>query len=322
VSKTLIIDADPIIYAAGFAAQSSTYEYVLEDEAGNVTQHAWDDGNEALRAIRANGFKVLDKAVHVDAKDVGFARQAAKTQLDSIVRKCAAEMGTSEDGMNREIYLSGPDNFRYKLATIVPYKADRPPPPVHYQALRDYLTQRWNAVVVSGIEADDRVSIRMRQLMADGEVACLATIDKDLDQVPGLHYEYKNHVFYTVDEWDAEWMFWKQVLSGDSTDNIQGLYKTGVGKAQSKLELWLKDFAAAGHDVDSQRELWRTWVWTRIVQEYMQNMTRYPEKFPEGMTPTKAALENARLVFMMEYEGQLWNPPGEPHGELSSLAAH
>jgi hypothetical protein len=317
VTPTLIIDADPIIYAAGFAAQTTTYEYVFDID-GATEQMAWSDGNVARAWIRANKPVVLDKTVHVEVKDVGFARQAAKTQLDSIIRRCAAEMDTSEDGMNVEIYLSGPDNFRYRLATITPYKANRPPPPVHYQALRDYLTQRWNAVVVSGVEADDRVSIRMRELEADRTLACLATIDKDLDQVPGLHYGYKDHVFYVIDSWDAEWTFWKQVLAGDSTDSIQGCYRVGVAKAKAMLETWLVQF---GQDPNLSHDEWQLFLWSNVVNTYYHNMKTFPEKFPAGMLAADAALENARLVFMLEYEGQLWNPPGVPHADLSSLAA-
>ena len=313
----LIIDADPIVYGAGFAAQSTTYEYIWEDEQGELHQRIWDSGTEALQFFRENkDLTVLSKESRVEAKDASFARQCAKTQIASIISEARTELKVPS--MNVEMYLSGPDNFRYKIATIAPYKGDRPPPPVHYQTVRDYLTHRWAAMVVTGIEADDRVSIRCRELAADRTLFVLATIDKDLDQVPGLHYDYKNHVFYTVDEWDAEWMFWRQCISGDSTDNIPGCYKIGEGKAVKLLETWVEDFKT---DPMENREEWRRYVWQRIVSLYVTTMVKYPDRYPKGMTAEAAALETARLVFMQHYEGQLWNSPGVPYGDLSSLAA-
>lgn len=312
MTHTLIIDADPIIYAAGFAAQGSTYEYVLEHADGRMEQYASADGNAALKYLREHKPTVLDKQVHVEAKPESFARQCAKTQLEAIIKAVKQRFETTD--LNVEIYLSGPGNYRYNIATIAPYKGDRPPPPVHYQVLRNYLSERWGAVVISGMEADDKVSIRIRELTADGEPCCLATIDKDLDQVPGLHYNYQKHAFYVVDEWDAEWTFWKQCLSGDSTDNIPGCYRLGEAKADKILtdcwEQW---------EDKNNREAWLEEVWWEIVRQYAKNMNTYPERYPKGMLSEDAALETARLVFMQHYEGQLWNPPGVPHAEVSSL---
>lgn len=313
MNSVVIIDADPIIYGAGFASQESTYEYILEKD-GKLYQESFADGNVARKFIKDGGYTVVDRTVHVEAKPVGFARQAAKTQIDSIIRRCCDELGVTDAQV--EMYLSGPDNYRYKVATIAPYKGDRPPPPIHYQALRDYLTDRWDAVVVSGMEADDKVSIRCRELAADGTPFVLATIDKDLDQVPGLHYGYRDKVFYTVSPEEAELVFWRQCISGDATDNIPGCYNVGAAKAEKMIAKW-----QAAHAAEKDQESWYLYVWERIVFTFAVNMTKYPERFPPGMTPAAAALETARLVWMQKYEGALWNPPGVPYGEVSSLAA-
>jgi hypothetical protein len=311
--SVVIIDADPIIYSAGFASQSTIYDVVYEDDKGVLHQEVWGNGNEKLKFFRQNpAFTIVSEERRIEVKDVGFARQAAKTQLSSIVRTCAQDLGVDEPQV--EIYLSGPGNFRYKLATIAPYKADRPPPPVHYQALRDYLCQRWSAVVISGMEADDKVSIRCRELTADGTPVVLATIDKDLDQVPCRHYDYKNHVFYDVGAEYAQMFLFAQTLSGDSTDNIPGCYRLGAAKAMKMVEEWY-NFAQENHLNQHAH------VWDNIVETYATVMEKYPDRYPEGMKPADAALETARLVFMQEYEGQLWNPPGVAHGEISSLAA-
>jgi len=98
-------------------------------------------------------------------------------------------------------------------------------------------------------------------------------------------------------------MFWRQCLSGDLTDNIPGLYKIGEGKAEKLIDKWLTEKRPRkAADVDRI-------MWPLVVMAYAENMERYPDKYPAGMTPEAAALETARLVKMREYEGELWTPP-------------
>ena len=50
------------------------------------------------------------------------------------------------DGATYDGYLTGKDNFRYKVATLKPYKGNRTQPKPHwYQAIRDYLVAKYNA---------------------------------------------------------------------------------------------------------------------------------------------------------------------------------
>jgi hypothetical protein len=309
LTPTLIIDADPVVYQAGFASQNTTYEYVYEDSKGKLHQRLFSDGNKARDFFkRYPKLVVLDKEKRISPQPVSFARQAVRTIMNGIIKAACERLRTDRDTLNVETYLSGGDNFRYKIATITPYKANRPPPPVHYAVCRNQLTENYNAVVVTGVEADDVVSIRCRELARDNVPFVLATIDKDLDQVPGPHYDYRQHVFYDVDEESAKLMFWRQVLSGDSTDSIQGCYKIGAGKAKKYVLSAIEN----GFPDDGD-------MWVMAVDLFTDAIEKYPDKYPVGMTPEAAALETARLVKMQEYEGQLWNPPGVEDGDIGSL---
>lgn len=128
------------------------------------------------------------------------------------------------------MYLGGTGNFRNDIATIKPYKGNRPAKPIHYQAVRDYLIEYWGAELVDGMEAEDKASI---EYLKDPENRCLVHIDKDLDQVPGLHYNWKTDggISYTISKADANLNFWTQVLTGDPTDSIVGL--PGIGKQKA-----------------------------------------------------------------------------------------
>ena len=308
-NPVLVIDADPAVYQAAFSAQKSEYHVVYETKAGELRQRIWSDGNKKLAFFRRHkGCVKLDdeKVVVVESPD--HARQAAATIFHTMIKKVATGLKTSKEQLDVEVYLSGPDNFRGKLATITPYKALRADPPEHYNVVRNYYVQHWNGIVVHNWEADDQTAIRVRELQSQGRTVVLATIDKDLDQVAGLHYDYRQHVFYDVDPYDAVLFFWEQVLSGDSTDTIQGIPKVGPGKAKEWISDWVND-PQAQSPLDA-------WLWKNVVAAYKEGMQNHPDKFPEGMTPEEAALENARLVFMLEREGQLWTPPGVPDEEI------
>lgn len=92
----------------------------------------------------------------------------------------------------------------------------------------------WKFYYVEGIEAEDAVSMIAHSLK-DPNGVTLAHIDKDLTQVPGIHYNYKDWTTYTVDANAGAHSLFKQVLMGDPTDNIPGLAGVGPKKATATL---------------------------------------------------------------------------------------
>jgi DNA polymerase-1 len=129
----------------------------------------------------------------------------------------------------------------------------------------------------------------------------VATIDKDLDQIPGEHYNYLRQVFYNQHPDAARQFFWEQCVSGDATDGIPGCYRAGSVKARRLLDRM----------VGSTEEN----IWEGIVREYAisQGIPGCPYL---DRDPAAVALETARLVYIQQEEGELWNPPGEPMGIL------
>ena len=117
-------------------------------------------------------------------------------------------------------------------------------------------------------------------------------------------------MFYDIDEEYAETFFWEQVLSGDSTDSIQGCYGIGAGKAKKLVAEWYDDLNDEGRTRVGQQ------FWPCVLATYSETMDTHPSKYPEGMKPEEAALETARLVHMLHYENQLWVPPGEEDESL------
>jgi len=115
--------------------------------------------------------------------------------------------------------------FRVKLATTVPYKGNRKAAkPIHYDLLRNHLTTEWEFAKIVGEEADDAIA-KMATKYRDTSI--IVSIDKDLDQVPGWHYNFVKKEKYYVDDDQGFYNFCCQLLTGDRVDNVIGI--RGVG---------------------------------------------------------------------------------------------
>jgi DNA polymerase-1 len=85
---------------------------------------------------------------------------------------------------------------------------------------------------VPRLEADDLMG-----MMASSGKAIAVTIDKDLRSVPGWHWNPdKEEAPVLVDEALADRNFYTQWLTGDSTDNVPGIWKLGPKKAATLLD--------------------------------------------------------------------------------------
>ena len=177
-----------------------------------------------------------------------------------------------------EVYLTGKGNFRHEVAKTVPYKGNRSnrPKPIHLSFCRDYLVIEYNSRVTVGQEADDAIAIRATELGPD---TIIASIDKDFLQVPCVHYNFMRDTFTRSSEFYGLKRFYSQILTGDVTDNIVGLYRVGPKTAEKMLK-----------DCETEKDLWETCV-----------------KAYDG--DTDRVVENARLLWLRRYEGQMWEPP-------------
>jgi hypothetical protein len=130
------------------------------------------------------------------------------------------------------IFLTGYGNFREAVAVTHPYKGNRSSDkPKFYEDIRNYMVDTLWAEVVHGEEADD--ALGKSQNMVD---TVLCSIDKDLDQIPGKHYNWRSGKIYHVTKEEGLMFFLKQMLTGDNVDNIQGLYRVGPKKAEKFLD--------------------------------------------------------------------------------------
>lgn len=191
---------------------------------------------------------------------------------------------------DKVLFLTSDDksNFRYDIATIRPYKGQRKAEKPHwYNRIRQFLEERRGAVVVSGMEADDAMSIM--QYEAPEKTTIICTVDKDLAMVPGYHYSWsdkgKKKGVWFQDEIGGLRCFYKQLLTGDTIDNIPGLF--GVGNSSALLK--------HVDTLDSERDMYE-----HVYEQYEKRFGSYAEQF---------LIENGRLLWMLKSKNQMWNPP-------------
>ena len=176
------------------------------------------------------------------------------------------------------MHLTGKNNFRYEIATTVPYKGNRvdKPKPKHLAFLRSHLVKEWDASISEGEEADDTIAIEATKL---GDNCVIVSLDKDLDQVSGWHYNFVKRLSYYIKPEEGLVKLYTQMLTGDAADNIKGLFRIGPVKAAKIIG-----------DTTDELELYN-----KVLEAYEGDAER--------------VLENAQLLFLRRYEGQIWTPP-------------
>lgn len=129
-------------------------------------------------------------------------------------------------------------SHRYKIATIKPYKGNRinTPKPKYYNLIKAYLSDHLEFKSIKNYEADDLCIMAHNTFTNNKEYnPIICSPDKDLRQVEGTFYDYKKLELVNVSKEQSDYNFWFQMLTGDTSDNIQGCIGIGSVKADKIL---------------------------------------------------------------------------------------
>lgn len=162
---------------------------------------------------------VANKADHYSAA-LGAVKEMLLNMIDNL----------SLDDM--QIYLTGKTSFRKLIDPE--YKKHRKDleKPKYINEVYNYLTDKWNAQwAEDGLEADDSLGI---ELTKNPDYIC-CTSDKDLNQIPGWHYNWSKYKIYEVTPLEGKKALWLQMLTGDRGDNVTGIKGIGPVKAEKIL---------------------------------------------------------------------------------------
>lgn len=233
-----LLDADVVLYRAAFSVEHK--EYWIEGGVNFrrlsdlVAYYAWNsdmapegyeyDNKNKLYAHASLPLIVVESKPILEPVENAYYN--ASSMIDSILARTEAT--------GYRLYFTGENNFRKGVPYPVIYKGGRPDKPIYYKQVKDYITKNYKTETVDTIEADDMLGIAATYLGTDMCVIC--SVDKDLKQIPGKHYNLAEQTFEYVTEKEANFNYWQQVLTGDSVDNIVGIRGVGPKKAQKLLE--------------------------------------------------------------------------------------
>ncbi len=288
----VLVDADPLVYRAAFGGQKTRVRASIV-EGERVYERTFGSA-VALREFSKENpdAEIVERDDLTELMPLPFVLASAKSTLERI------SYATCSGGLHLILSPEGGTSYRHLIAKQRGYKSNRSSRarPVYYPDIRKYLIDRHGARVVEQREADDELSILANDLRADGDTYVVATIDKDLDQIPGHHYDYREHVSYMVDQESAERWFWIQALAGDPTDAIPGCWKIGATKAARIVDEVLET-ACTQED-----------IWQALVSVYEDSKATAGCPYAD-QPAVDVATETARLVYLQKRAGELWMPP-------------
>lgn len=229
--------------------------------------------------------EVKGRTVHIDADFLAYMVTAEKT--DGTDDKTYEDMQHNAEVAVRTLQLlaaaekvhlhltpsTSNKGDRFNIAMLKEYQGNRADKekPRYLNIMREWLAKRFPGTLHQFCEADDGMASAQYAAIASGDrhLSIIASKDKDLSMVPGLHVDWDTgEITDTVDDFGyvelyerktasgtvkklkgfGQKFFWAQMLTGDPADNISGLPKVSgavlnkikptaaVKKAQATLE--------------------------------------------------------------------------------------
>jgi 5'-3' exonuclease, N-terminal resolvase-like domain len=210
--------------------------------------------------------------------------EVAIWRLHDMIERISIATNSSEI----ECYIGGSDNFRYKI--YPEYKANRTKEKPHYlEACREMLVTQYKATVVNGYETDDALGIAQTKYNGNSRICSL---DKDLLQIPGLHFNWVTGISRLVSPLDGLRTYYKQLILGDRTDNIPGY----DGKLRSECP---KFIAKLQEPIDKMTEEWDMFHYVEGIYD--------PEW--QCLEQLEIMKRNAQLLYILKEEDVYWTPP-------------
>jgi len=189
-----------------------------------------------------------------------FERGKTKDWMrQKIVDKSITRLSNLGDGIFLDMYHSGIEITQVEYYITAPKKSARKEVDPAYKSnrkkntwvnrIRKHLLDANFAITSDAFEADDMIYDRAMTL-EEGE-RVIVTIDKDLKQIPGIHFDYYRPKVVDQDgnpksgpcrgidlvsEDQAERFFWYQMLTGDHGDCIKGVPGIGAKRACKLLD--------------------------------------------------------------------------------------
>lgn len=316
----LIFDADSIAYKAAAAneAKSITTQHIT-----NGTIEHWSNRTEFKAAVANGRYDSIEMYTITDVQDPRHSSYG-KSLITEMIKGYHNRSGVSKG----EIYIGGKDNFRDLIPLPMEhtvtvgkfagtakiggkYKGKREDTirPVQLKELRQWMITELGAIVVNGMEVDDKGSMRAYEgFKAKAGRVIQVTEDKDALQCSGWLWNPAKHAKPVYISGFGElhpegkgikgtgrlWLYY-QALYGDAVDCYHGvsLAKIAADKAGKAITFGEQAAYKILKDCTTDKEA--------LEAVYGQYKAWYPEPVTymahDGILYTKSALEIMQMYF-------------------------
>lgn len=290
----LLVDGDLVAYRNAAATQGTFYE------VGSLSTKYHKDAKKLVDKLTKEGeepdYSVIKKKI--EPEPVAHALGNLKRTMEESIE--AVEDITGRPVVVR-VYLTADVLFRDQVSPTYKKSREGVERPVHLLKCKQFLEEHYGAETVNGYEADDLIAIRHTEVGPGQSV--VMSIDKDLKQLPGMHFDFTKKLMSEVSPEEARENFWTQVLVGDKVDDIQGLH--GVGPVTAKKIL--KDCHGK-----SENKYYRT-----VLKAYKEHFPR-EEGESKSSWYTRIVMEigkSCRLLYLSRKLGEVWDAPVAVSGD-------
>lgn len=276
----ILFDADILVFRCAFAAEYRMWYIKIAD-----VEYEFRYKKEALAKLDE---LLPGKYSRTEGEDYQIWSEVqleplshAIQNIDTLVGHILDNLGGTEFDVRMFLSPYQGHNFRSDIAKTLPYKGnrDRAHRPTYEKELRNYIIETWDTVVAVDEEADDLLGIEQTKLNPN---CVIVSLDKDLDQISGLHHNFMYDRTYSVSNDEAIKSFHIQLMTGDTTDNIPGLSGIGPGKANKALH-------GINNPIEQLKEVWRMY------------------QIHSGKDdPWKYLLEQGQLLHIRRQVGEIW----------------
>ena len=258
----VLIDGDILAYRAS-AATDGKYYWITS--GGKTVQFKYKKEMDAF--VVKKGLDALDIRTEYDTEPEAHAIHNLDRSVQRILDSVSEEW---KRPVAVYVFTTGDTNFRDEVSSSYKQSRKGVRKPTHLNACKARLEHHWDAMWVDGYEADDLICIE--SYSRDHKDCVVCSLDKDLLQIPGYNYNWAKEAHELITIRKARNLFWRQVLTGDKTDDIVGLNGIGPVKSQKALD---DLFVCDATDYD---------YYKRCTEMWMNNMPRDSTKDSFGDT--------------------------------------
>ncbi len=284
------IDADILAYRAAAATDGRMYEvkYILDEKVVTIREPYKKDADKIAKRLEKEKYEVVIELTY-EPEPVGNAIHIMKKAIVSL----ETQLKYHCDGLGDfHYYISSGGSFREKEYPM--YKANRKDMrrPANLEGCKKWLVENHNAQCDIGkLEADDLLAIHKKHT----DIIC--SIDKDLLQVPGHHFNWVRNEYSIVSIEEGRRSLYVQMLTGDATDGIPGI--KGVGPVTAKKLL---------KDVHSEYMMYCV-----VLKAYLDKTWRLNDESEENfhIRVLQLVRAHARLLYLLRSPKDSWEPPTE-----------